>query len=104
VNLLQGEWPAIVAIMAMVAATYATRVAGFWMMGHVAITPRVRRMLDALPGCVLAAILAPLIWRSGIPAAAGVAAAAGLMLLWRNEFVAVFVAIAVVALLRAAGL
>jgi len=98
------EWPSIVAILAMVAATYSTRIAGFWMMGHVVITPRVRRMLDALPGCVLAAILAPLMWRSGTPAAAGVAVAAGLMLLWRNEFIAVFVCIMVVALLRAAGL
>lgn len=98
------EWPTIVVILAMVAATYTMRIAGFWMMGHVVITPRVRRMLDALPGCVVAAILAPLVWRSGMPAAAGVAVAAGVMLLWRNEFIAVFVCIAVVALLRAAAL
>lgn len=98
------EWPTIVVILAMVAATYTMRIAGFWMMAHVVITPRVRRMLDALPGCVVAAILAPLIWRSGMPAAAGVAVAVGLMLLWRNEFIAVFVCVAVVAALRAAGL
>ena len=98
------EWASLAAILAMVAAVYATRIVGFWMMGHVIITPRIRRMLAALPGCVIAAILAPLVWKSGVPAVAGVAAAAGLMLFWRNEFIAVLVGILVVALLRAAGL
>jgi uncharacterized membrane protein len=94
----------IAAILAMTAATYLTRAAGFWMMGHVPITARVRRMLDALPGCVLIAILAPMVARSGVPGIAAVVVAATLMTLWRNEFLAVLAAIATVAGLRAAGL
>ena len=57
-----------IAIATMAAMTYLVRVGGFWMMGHVTITPRVHRMLDALPGSVVAAIILPVVAKNGLPA------------------------------------
>ncbi len=95
---------ALLAVLAMAGASYLTRISGFWMMGHVPLTPRLRRMLDALPGSVVAATVLPLVVNGGGPAALGLVAVIGLML-WRgNEFLAVGVGIAIVALTRAAGL
>lgn len=99
-----SEFSAITAILIMTAATYVTRIAGFWLMGHVTVTPRVQRMLDALPGSVVAAIAAPMVFKNGAPAGIAIFAVLAFMLLWRNEFIAVLVGIIVVALLRAAGL
>ena len=42
----------IAGILAMALATYFTRVAGFWLMAHVPMTVRVRRMLETLPGAI----------------------------------------------------
>ena len=39
-------------ILAMALATYLTRVIGFWLMGHVPMTARVRRMLERPFGSV----------------------------------------------------
>ena len=47
-------------IVAMALATYFTRVAGFWLMGHVPMTLRVRRMLETLPGAIVVATIVPL--------------------------------------------
>jgi uncharacterized membrane protein len=96
--------PAIAAILAMTAMTYLMRVGGFWLMAHVPITPRVRRMLEALPGSVVVAIVLPGVVKAGLPAYAGIGAVLGLMLLTRNQFVGVFGAVAVVALARHFGL
>ena len=52
-------------IAAMAAVTVFTRFAGFWMMGRVTLTPRIMRMLDALPGSVVAALILPVIVRKG---------------------------------------
>lgn len=95
---------AVAAILAMAAATHLIRFAGFWLMGRVALTPRLRRMLDALPGAVVAATVVPIVVKSGPAAALGMTAVAALMLVRRNEFLAVFAGIGVVALARAAGL
>lgn len=98
-----GLWP-YVAILAMASATALMRLTGYWLMAAVPVTRRVRRMLDALPGSVIVATIAPVVVNNGAPAALGVAMVAGLMLLRRNEFLAVFAGLAAVALTRAAGL
>ena len=54
-----------IAILAMALATYLTRVAGFWLMGHVPMTPRVRRMLETLPGAIVVATVVPLVVKGG---------------------------------------
>ena len=47
-NLVRGD--VMLAIAVMTAVTVALRLGGFWLMGYVTVTPRVRRMLAALPG------------------------------------------------------
>jgi uncharacterized membrane protein len=95
---------AFAALLAMAGATYLMRVSGFWLMGRIPLTPRVRRMLDALPGSIVAAIVVPIVVKTGFAAALGIAVAVALMTLRRNEFLAVFGALGIVALARAAGL
>ncbi|SRR6478672_3822881 len=95
---------AFLAIVAIAVMNYLMRAAGFWMMAHVPVTPRVRRMLDALPGSIVAATVLPIAARSGPAAAIAVAAAAGVMILRGNSFLAVAVGVVTAALLRAAGL
>lgn len=94
----------LVAIVSMGLATLAMRVGGFWVMGRVAITPRVRRMLEALPGSIIAAIVMPVVIRTGIPGAIATIAAAVAMLAVRRELVAVGAGMAAAALARLAGL
>jgi Branched-chain amino acid transport protein (AzlD). len=71
------------------------------MMAHVPVTPRVRRMLDALPGSIVAATVLPIVVRSGPAAGLAVAAAALVMILRGNSFLAVAVGVFTAALLRA---
>ena len=92
------------AILAMAAVTYLTRISGFWLMSHVALTPRMRRMLEALPGSVVAATVLPIIAQLGLTAALGIAAVLLTMMRFRNEFLAIATGIGVAALVRAGGL
>lgn len=94
----------VLAILAMGATAFAMRAGGFWLMGHVTVTPRVRRMLEALPGSIVAAIVLPVIANIGAAAAIGAVAAVGLMVLARNELVAVVAGVLVGVAVRAAGM
>ena len=98
-----GLWP-FAAIVAMAAATALMRLSGYWLMATVPLTRRVRHMLDALPGCVITATIVPVVVNNGAPAALGVCVLAALMLWGRNEFLAVFAGLSIVALARAVGL
>jgi uncharacterized membrane protein len=91
----------IAAILAMGAVTYAMRAGGFWLMGHVPLTPRVRRMIEALPGAVIIATVLPIAASEGVPALLAIAAAVGAMMIRRNDFLAVIVGMSVAALARA---
>lgn len=91
------------AIAAMMLATIFTRFAGFWMMGRVTLTPRVMRMLNALPGSVVAALVVPVVAKEGLPAGIAMVVVAALMIWRRNEFLALAVGIVVAAGLRALG-
>ena len=91
------------AIAAMAAVTVFTRFAGFWMMGRVTLTPRILRMLEALPGSVVAALIIPVIAKEGLSAGVAMIAVALLMVWRRNEFLALAAGIAVAAGIRALG-
>jgi uncharacterized membrane protein len=95
---------AIIGILAMAAATLMTRVAGYWLMGHIPMTRRVRRGLEILPGAIMAAIVVPIVAKAGPVALLAVMVAAGSMMVRRNEFVAVGLALAAASLARALGL
>jgi uncharacterized membrane protein len=57
--------PTLLAILAMAAVTYATRVAGFVLVRRLALTGRARLALEAVPGAVLVALVAPAILTRG---------------------------------------
>lgn len=52
------DWLAVTAIVAMAAATYATRAAGLGVMSRITVTPRLEAFLRHMPGAILTAILA----------------------------------------------
>ena len=59
------DGPTILAIFAMAAVTYATRLAGFALVRRLALTGRARLALEAMPGAVLVALVAPAILTQG---------------------------------------
>jgi len=93
-----GVW---ITIAAMAAATFALRAGGFLLMRRVSMTPRLRAMLDALPGAVIAATVLPLVLRDGVSAVLAVGVALAVMAASRNDFLAVVCGIGAVVLARA---
>ncbi|MEZ5763986.1 MAG: AzlD domain-containing protein [Xanthobacteraceae bacterium] len=94
----------LVVIAAMTLVTIVMRVAGFWLMAYVPVTPRIRRMLAALPGSIIAAAVLPIVVEGGLVAAMAVVAAMAAMWLTRSDFVAVLAGMGVAAAARFAGL
>jgi uncharacterized membrane protein len=93
----------MLAFAVMMAVTVASRLGGFWLMGYVNITPRVRRMLDALPGSIIIAAALPVAVNGGPVVLFAIAAAIAITIIRRNEFVAVITGMGVAALARAIG-
>ena len=93
----------LLAIVVMAVTTVLMRAGGFWLMGRVPLTPRVRRMLEALPGSIVAAIVVPIVAKIGPVALLAVASAAAVMIVRRNELLAVAVGVAAAVLARSAG-
>jgi uncharacterized membrane protein len=73
------------------------------MMGRLTLTPRTLRMLEALPGSVVAALVVPVVAKEGLPAGVAMVTVAVLMIWRRNEFLALAVGIVVAAAIRALG-
>lgn len=94
----------LLAIVVMAVVAFLMRAGGYWMMAHVPLTPRVRRILEALPGSIVVAIVAPIVARGGFVATLAVFTAAVVMILRRNELVAVVAGIAVACIARGAGI
>jgi uncharacterized membrane protein len=91
----------VIAVMTVV--VYLSRAGGFWLIGRIRIGPRLRKVLDALPGAIIAATIAPLLAHGGMSAFAAVAAALLAMVTLRNDFAAVTAGIVAAALVRAGG-
>lgn len=94
----------MIAIAVMGLVTVALRTSGFWLMGYVPVTPRVKRMLDALPGSIIVATVLPAVAQGGLVAALAVISAMVSMWLTRSDFVAVITGMGIAALGRFAGL
>ncbi|MFC3958269.1 AzlD family protein [Halovivax cerinus] len=91
-----GLDPFVVAvILAMAAATVATKVGGLWFLSQVDVSERVEAGLSALPGAIVVSILGPELVESGPPewAAAGVVA----FVAWRTNRLLVALAAGLVA-------
>jgi uncharacterized membrane protein len=93
----------MVAFAVMTAVTVASRLGGYWLMGYVTVTPRVRRMLDALPGSIIVAAALPVAVNGGVVVMFAIGAAMLVTIIRRNDFVAVITGMAVAALARALG-
>lgn len=63
---------AVAAIAAMAASTYATRVFGYWLVRRTTVSGRLAAALEAVPGAILTAIVAPMALATG-PAESGAA-------------------------------
>lgn len=94
----------MLAFAVMTAVTVASRLGGFWLMRYVEITPRVRRMFDALPGSIIVAAALPVAVNGGVVVIGAIVAAMAVTIIRRNDFLAVATGMAVAALARAAGL
>jgi uncharacterized membrane protein len=99
-----AEFGVFAAIIAMALTNTLIRFSGYFLMARVPLTPRLTRMLEALPGSVVAATLVPLALKSGSAAVIGLSVVVILMAWRRNEFLAVFGGLALIALMRAGGL
>jgi uncharacterized membrane protein len=93
----------MLAFAVMTAVTVASRLGGYWLMGYVNVTPRVRRMLDALPGSIIVAAALPVAVNGGPVVIFAILAAMAVTIIRRNDFVAVIVGMAVAAGARALG-
>jgi uncharacterized membrane protein len=90
-------------LAAMTVAVILCRVGGYWLLGRFTIGPRLRRMLDALPGAVIASTTAPILLTGGVSGWLAVLAAAATMIAVRNDFAAVVAGVAIAAAARAGG-
>jgi uncharacterized membrane protein len=93
----------LAAILVMAVATYAMRAGGFWLMALMPRSPRLRRMIEALPGSVVMAAVLPFIVREGAIAALAIAVAGAVVVATRKDLLAVLAGMAVAAVARAAG-
>ncbi|MDO5357558.1 MAG: AzlD domain-containing protein [Conchiformibius sp.] len=53
------SWTSFLTILGMLAVTYASRLIGYFALRGRTLSPRSARILEAAPGCVLAAVIAP---------------------------------------------
>jgi uncharacterized membrane protein len=93
----------VLVILAMAAATLACRWLGFFVMGFVPLTPRVRRGLEALPGAVVASIVLPGAAAAGLAGLAAVAAAIATMWATRRDVLALAAGCGLAAAVRFVG-
>ena len=91
----------VLLFLALGLSTYGCRAAGFWLMGFVKVTPRVEAALKAAPLAVMIGIVAPAASHGSAAEVAGLVASAAVMLWRRNDLLAAFAGLLVVAALRA---
>jgi uncharacterized membrane protein len=90
----------LLAIIGMALATYATRVAGLFLMRHVNVKGRTKAAFDALPPAILMAVIAPTILATGIAETLAAAITAASAMLRLPMIVTVIIGMASVVLLR----
>ena len=89
-----------IAILGMAVVTYVTRAGGFWLMGHVSITPRIERFLRHMASGVLIAIVTAAAMNGDVAMWIGLGAVLVIMLLTRRSMTAILIGMAITAALR----
>lgn len=79
----------VAAILAMAVATYACRGGGYFVFRKLAPGPRLRAMLDALPGALFVAYVVPALVEGRPPQWAGAAVTLSVMILTRSVIAAI---------------
>ncbi|WP_417685636.1 AzlD family protein [Roseibium sp.] len=93
----------VAAVLSMTLVTYTMRAGGYWVMGRVPLTPRVRRALESLPGAIIVSTILPIALEGGLPVAVCLVVSGAVMALVRKDIVAVFCAVVAAAAIRAYG-
>jgi uncharacterized membrane protein len=93
----------VVAVLMMTAVTYFMRAGGYWVMGRVPLTPRVRRALESLPGAIIVSTILPIALKGGLPVALCLVVSAGVMALVKKDIIAVVCAVLAAAAIRVLG-
>lgn len=94
----EGAW---LAIGVMVVMTLIAKMMGFWVLGRVPLTPRVRRGLEALPGGVILATVVPITLESGPAGLLGIGVATLVMVVTKRDWLAIGLGLVSVAGYRA---
>jgi uncharacterized membrane protein len=102
-EIIAGPWGTIIAIFAMVVATFLCRASGFVLMSRFTVTPRVERALRALPGSIVVATIVPIAVNGGGSAMLALGTAVLAMSIVRLELVALIAGLGTVAGMRALG-
>ena len=89
-----------IAVIVMCLTTYLTRIGGFVIMSWFTITPRVARILEALTGSTLVALVVPAAMHGDNAAKFAVIAAATVMAVSRNALAAMISGVAAAAVGR----
>lgn len=102
-QLIPADWMFVATVFGMAVVTYAMRAGGYWIMGRVPLTARVRRALEALPGAIIVSTILPIVVKGGLSTIMALIVAVLVMAAVKRDFVAVVLAAVVAALVRAAG-
>ncbi len=91
--------PTLITILLMGCVTYSTRIIGYLLLHNRTLSPRVRTLVEAVPGCVLISVIAPYFATTNIAdlAALGITLIASIKL---RFLPAIVISIASAALLR----
>lgn len=98
---MSGGFPAL--LLAMAAAALVCRMAGFMLMRVMPASPRLEAALRATPLSVMAGITALALVQGGLAEALALGAVVGMTVLLGSDVVAALLGVALVALLRWAG-
>ncbi|MGL4495402.1 MAG: AzlD family protein [Beijerinckiaceae bacterium] len=104
---MNGLWSVsastLTVILLATVVTYLCRIGGHFVVSFFKPSRRVEKALAALPGCIIVAIVLPIVVRTGPVAGLAVAAAALAMVVRRSEIQALAVGMAVAISLRMSG-
>jgi uncharacterized membrane protein len=97
---MQIDLPTLLTIAGMALVTYAGRISGYFLIGRVALSPRLEAGLRAIPGAVLISIVAPTVLTGGAAEALASLATIVVAARWRNLLAAMATGVLAVWLLR----
>src|SRR5439155_21444413 len=97
---MRSETLTLITILGMALVTYSTRAGGFWLMGLVTPSSRIKAWLKQIPGAVLVAIIAPTVIASSLAETLAALATLLVAIRTKNVVLAMLVGVTNVALLQ----